>query len=162
MNAPEELASAAGELLRAWGLESLAERITIEYSERMSRSLGITYPTRTLIRLSAALRHDGTLRREVLAHELAHLVVHHRHGRRAQPHGSEWRKLMRSAGYPPRLRLEVPDTVRVRMAPRRRFLHRCPRCRASRLAGRRMRAWRCRRCLVAGEPGRLTIERLPG
>jgi predicted SprT family Zn-dependent metalloprotease len=99
---------------------------------------------------------------EVLCHEVSHAAATARFGGRIRPHGSEWRGLMRDAGFEPRTRIpdtELPhDTL---AATRRRVFwqHRCPICEASRIAGRPVRGWRCAKCLASGLGGQLAIRR---
>ena len=45
---------------------------------------------------------------EVLCHEVAYAAAAARFGARIRPHGTEWRGLMRDAGFEPRTR--IPDT----------------------------------------------------
>jgi predicted SprT family Zn-dependent metalloprotease len=144
----------------------------------MTLSLGRCYPERPLVRIAAWLLERGEaaqdLLREVLAHELAHVVVHERHGRDVRPHGRAWRELMRAAGFTPRVRLALPAELappaprqqrragsRRRTASRPIYLHRCPRCSASRLAGRPVRTWHCTACARDGHTDELLIYRLP-
>ena len=98
-------------LERIWGVPDLVEGVRIEVSRRMTRSVGRCYPERGLIRLAERLlrstQADGEPLREVITHEVAHIVVHRKHGRRAKPHGPEWRALMHQAGYPPRTALPL-------------------------------------------------------
>lgn len=113
-------------------LERLAERldeprvreIEVQLSGRLSASLARAYPERALVRLQPALldsRHLG----EVLAHEVAHIVCHWRHGRVA-PHGPQWRQIVSAAGGRAALSLHVRDVALrarpVRRARRRRLL----------------------------------------
>lgn len=174
MNAPlptEALASAQ-HWLELWNTPELAARTTIEWSPRMTRSLGRCYPERRLIRLAAFLNEaDSALLEEVLCHELAHLAAHELHRAdnrgRIRSHGSEWKALMRAAGYEPRVRMPAPPNAPKpqRRRPRRRrrylYLHRCPRCRAARTAKRSVPRWRCAACLTAGLDGILDIFRHP-
>lgn len=130
--------------------------LTVEFSSRMTRSIGLAYPARGLIRIRANLREASeSVLREVLCHELAHLVAFQRHGR-VRPHGAEWQALMREAGYEPRVRWAgeaLPEPT-----PRRRYLHVCPVCRIHRVARARMRRWRCVICREQGREGALLIE----
>jgi predicted SprT family Zn-dependent metalloprotease len=72
----------------------------------MTRSLGRCHPERRLIRLASWLREaPDVLLAEVLCHEVAHVAVHELHGSDCRPHGSEWKALMRTAGYPARTRI---------------------------------------------------------
>lgn len=126
----------------------------------MSRSLGRAFPARKLVRL----RHDLQVQprevlRQVLVHELAHLVAWQQFGPRIKPHGRQWQALMRDAGLEPSVTLTVPEleTGRYRV---RRYHHHCPVCRTSRVAYRNMHRWRCAACLQSGRSGRLQIEEL--
>jgi predicted SprT family Zn-dependent metalloprotease len=72
----------------------------------MTRSLGRCQPEQKRIRLASWLREaPGELLAEVLCHEAAHVAVHELHGRGCRPHGSEWKSLMRAAGYDARTRI---------------------------------------------------------
>jgi hypothetical protein len=88
-----------------WGVEELAPEITVEFSSRMTRSLGRCYPDRKLIRIAQFVREDSdALVQEVLCHEAAHIAAHHLYGSSIRPHGPEWRALMQEAGFPPSVR----------------------------------------------------------
>ncbi len=109
-----------------WQVESVSRTVRIEISVRMRSCLGRAMGSRRLVRLNAALLVPGgeILLREVLCHELAHIAVYELHGRRARPHGEEWKNLLRAADYAPRVtvhRQTIPDPVREMMRkPRRR------------------------------------------
>ncbi len=147
-----------------WGLAGLEARVTLQFSSRMTRSLGRCYADRKLIRLSERLLEGPpSLLEEALCHELAHVAVHEMNGRHYRPHGPEWKHLMRTAGFEPRARLPagtVPQPAR-RLRRRRRYLyiHRCPVCQAEHIARRAVRRWRCAACVEAGLDGVLEIWR---
>jgi len=155
--------------LQLWNTPSLAARTTIEWSPRLTRSLGRCYPERRLIRLAGFLNNgldegETALLEEVLCHELAHLAARELHGRNIRPHGPEWKSLMRDAGYEPKTRLPAPaNAPKPKRTPRRRqrylYLHRCPVCHLSKTAKRAVRRWRCAACLDAGLDGTLDITR---
>lgn len=152
----------------AWGVPGLESRAKVEWSHRMSRSLGRCYPDRHLVRIAAYLRtQPDVVFREVLCHELAHLAVAEIYGSKARPHGREWSNLMRRAGFEPRVRMPTPAGAPQprRRKPRRRlsrlYLHRCPVCHRSRVSAGKMRRWRCGDCLAAGLDGLLAVFRLP-
>lgn len=168
MNAPlsTEAIASARRWLHLWNTPELAGRTTIEWSVRMTRSLGRCYPERRLIRLAAFVdKADKALLEEVLCHELAHLAAREIHGRRIRPHGPEWKALMRAAGYDPKVRLPAPPNApqprprRPRTRRRYLYLHRCPRCQLSRPARRAVRRWLCAACLASGLDGVLEIFR---
>jgi len=102
--------------------------------------------------------------REVLCHEAAHLAVHVLHGLKARPHGAEWARLMRIAGFEPRVRFDparLTSGLRSWVRAGTAYDHRCPVCGASRMAGRPVRNWHCRRCADAGLGGVLEIVSRP-
>ena len=125
---PRALEPRLFEWLRAWDAHALVGVMTIETSSRMRSSLGRAYLERRLVRLNALLIAPGreALLDEVFCHEVAHLVVHERHGRRAAPHGREWRALLRQVGSPVRVTIPrdecafLPPEQRRRRRRRRR------------------------------------------
>jgi SprT protein len=145
-----------------WAIPSLTERIRCEASPRLRTSLGRCYPASGLIRIHRALFDEPEeLLREVVCHEAAHLAVYLRHGRRARPHGREWKELMAAAGFDPRARLRLERLSpqgQLALQPRVLYRYSCPTCRVSRVARRRVRAWRCRVCREAGREGALEIS----
>jgi SprT protein len=155
----EKLAEFAAEFGEIWRCPDLAASVSIGFSRRLRTSLGRAMPTRNDVRINDRLRRGAAaVVREVVGHELAHIVAYRRHGRSAQPHGAEWRQLMRDAGLEPRVRVQADD-IGVRLPARPRYRHRCPSCDVSRVAGISYPRWRCARCLAAGRPGDLVIER---
>ena len=88
-----------------WGVDDLAPEISVEFSSRMSRSLGRCYPDRKLIRIAHfVLEESDALVQEVLCHEAAHVAAHYLYGSSIRPHGPEWKALMQQAGFPPSVR----------------------------------------------------------
>jgi len=152
--------------LHLWDVPHLEAKSRIEWSPRLTWSLGRCYPDKRLIRIASYLKGlegapDGLLQ-EVLCHEMAHLAARELHGRNARPHGPEWKALMTSAGFEPRTRLPSPNGA-PRPGRRRRaptvYLHRCPVCQLFRAARRLMSRWRCAACVASGLEGRLSITR---
>lgn len=147
------------ELLSLWGMSDLAPSVDIAYSTRLTRSLGRTRVDRRRIRLNPVLAGaDEKLFREVLCHELAHVVVHELHGAGKAPHGREWRELMQRAGQEPRVRLSLGRQGRGEPRKRRRYEHLCPVCQSMRTAARPITGWRCGQCRAAGLDGRLLVR----
>ena len=147
-----------------WGLAGLEARVTLQFSSRMTRSLGRCYTERGLIRLSERLLEGPpSLLEEALCHELAHAAVHELNGKRCRPHGPEWKNLMRAAGYEPRVRFPAGTLPQPARRPKRRrrylYIHRCPVCQAEHIARRAVRRWRCAACVEAGLDGGLEIWR---
>ena len=161
---PAPLLEKARRWEEAWGLPGLLDSVTVEFSTRMRVSLGLCRPVQGRIRLAAGLRNGNAhLLEEVLCHELAHVAVHRLYGRRAKPHGPEWKSLLVKAGYEPRVRV-LEDDPRLPAAfpkPRPRWEHRCPVCHTRHVAGRPVRQWRCAKCRAAGLSGTLVIRKLP-
>lgn len=115
---------------------------------------------RDVIRLNPTLlaRHPREMLEETVPHEVAHLVIGRRYGRRAAPHGPEWRSLMAAFGVPAR----ACHTLRAEPSRRlRRYRYHCACPEAATLTSirhnraRRGTRYLCRRCgetlLWAGE-----------
>jgi len=168
---PETLRPQVVRWAQLWGLPGLADEVTVEFSRRFRRSLGLCWPSEARIRLAAFLQEgDPALLDEVLCHELAHVAAYRLHGsrtrlrrRRIRPHGPEWKALMVQAGYEARARFreEAFGLSAPSRAPRARWEHRCPACGAVRMAGRSVPQWRCAACWKGGRSGRLVITRVP-
>jgi predicted SprT family Zn-dependent metalloprotease len=149
--------------LELWQVGELAGGIALEFNRRMTRSLGRCRPDRAEIRLAHwVLEAPQSILCEVLCHELAHAACWHAHGAGTRPHGTEWKRMMRSAGFEPRGKLPVedlPSALRVHTRSRLPWEHRCPKCDAHRNARREMPHWRCSRCAASGGDGQLQITR---
>jgi predicted SprT family Zn-dependent metalloprotease len=163
----ELIPKALSSWMNLWAVPGLENEITLEFSSRMTRSLGRCDPTRRTIRISRLVADAGDeLLREVLCHEAAHVAAVELHGPRVRPHGAEWKGLMRLAGLPPRARIPIdelpPAFVLQAISRRPRWEHRCAVCDAVRTAGRPVRNWRCVRCVEAGLSGMILITRLDG
>jgi predicted SprT family Zn-dependent metalloprotease len=161
--AEEETRRLLGTWGRLWRRPGLEDAVSIEVSGRLRRSLGLALPLRGLIRIPPAVATgpSGALA-EILCHEAAHLVVHERYGRSVRPHGREWARLVESAGFTPRVRLDPARLGLVGWSTARPTLwrHRCPDCGATRIGRRVVRRWRCVRCVAAGRSGTLEVRRI--
>jgi len=156
-------------LAALWAEPALSERVTVRLSTRLRTAMGICRAASGRIELNMQQLADApALLQEVLCHELAHLLVYQRYGRRARPHGPEWQELVRAAGYAPSLEMKrgMPtpfrgfDGVTSKFERPRVVLHRCPVCHAHRLARRAVHQWRCAECQAAGLGGQLEISLL--
>jgi predicted SprT family Zn-dependent metalloprotease len=156
--------ASAPEWGRVWGVPDLATQVRLETSHRMRTSLGGFYARERVIRIADTLfEAPPNLLHEVLCHEAAHAAVEILHGPRARSHGREWKELMRRVGLEPRVHVPGAELGGAsQRAARKRWVwrHRCPHCRAERLAGRPVRQWRCRACVDAGGDGKLTVTRI--
>lgn len=76
------------------------------------------------IRFNAVLlaSHPESMLAETVPHEVAHVAIHWRCGRRAKPHGAAWRELMQAFGVPARACHNLPAEPTRRL---RRFAYRC-------------------------------------
>ena len=165
-------------LSRRWGLPRSALDTTLRLNPRLTRSVARYRRETGVIELGPSFLRLRARRKEVLCHELAHVAVDHLYGKRAQPHGGEWRRLVEMAGFTPTVRLPVPPEspankpvaangeIHVSGYSRRpktfRYLyeHRCPVCQMIRSAKRPVSRWRCAECVAAGLPGALEVTRI--
>jgi predicted SprT family Zn-dependent metalloprotease len=118
----------ARQLLRPLGCDTLAARVSIRWNPRMRSTAGMAFAGKALVTLNPRLRefgHDEVDR--TLRHELAHLLAHHRAGRRRiAPHGPEWRQACRDLGLIDEKRCHTLPLPRRAMAAR--HFYRCPAC----------------------------------
>lgn len=161
--AQPDLAPILEDLAGVWRAPVLTQDTTVEFSTRMTKSLGRCVPGRHVIRLRDDLR-DGPaeLIREVLCHEAAHIVAHERWGADAAPHGPEWRALVTEAGYAPRRlypRGHPPPAV-PSASPREPnwYEHRCPVCQAVQFRKTPAQRWYCVECRENGLEGNLEVR----
>jgi predicted SprT family Zn-dependent metalloprotease len=115
--------------LSALGYGELAAQVRVVWSHRMRTTAGLAYPAKALIKLNPRIRQFGEVEVDhTLRHELAHLLAHHRVGRRRiSPHGPEWRKACADLGLPDEERCHNLPLPRREMA--RPHIYRCPQCR---------------------------------
>jgi len=136
----------------------------------MRSTAGLAYPASTLIVLNPRLAGFGSAEVErTLFHELAHLVAHHRCGRRKiAPHGPEWRQACQDLGLPNEARCH--DLPLPRRKVTRDFIYQCPQCQS---ILERVRAFRrpaaCMTCCRKHTSGRyderfklVRVHRQPG
>ena len=100
--------------LEVWSTPKLVHEATIEWSHRLTRSLGRCYPERRLIRLAPSLNDaPRALLEEVLCHELAHLAAREIHGPQIRPHGPESRRsVTRKTPLAAAARRDATDPIR--------------------------------------------------
>jgi len=107
----------------------------LEWSKRMVKTLGLAYPTKNVIRLSAWLNAEQA--ESTLRHELAHIATG-KNGAR-HPHGPQWKKWAIELGAPPvRASANGPANAPVRKATYSLWGLECPKC-GLRLARKRVR-----------------------
>jgi len=122
------LQETARKLLRSIGQADLANRVQVRWNPRMRSTAGTAYPGKCLINLNPRLAQFGAEEIDrTLRHELAHLLAHHRVGRRRiAPHGPEWRQACQDLGLVDEKRCHDLPLPRRKVA--RRFVYRCPHC----------------------------------
>jgi SprT protein len=115
-------------LLRGIGCEELAARVQVRWNPRMRSTAGTAYPGRALVLLNPRLREFGEEEVDrTLRHELAHLLAHHRAGRRRiAAHGAEWQRACVDLGLRDEKRCH--DLPLPRRKLQRRHAYRCPAC----------------------------------
>jgi predicted SprT family Zn-dependent metalloprotease len=123
------LTAQCAEWLNGLGYADLAAQVRVVWNPKMRSTAGMAYPGKALIKLNPRLCQfgDGEVD-QTLRHELAHLLAHHRAGRRRiSPHGPEWRKACADLGMPDEKRCHNLPLPRREIA--RRHVYRCPQCR---------------------------------
>lgn len=122
-----DLTAQCAEMLRGLGCAELAAQVRVRWNSRMRSTAGMAYPGKALIKLNPRLRaFDGEVE-QTLKHELAHLLAHHRAGRRRiSPHGPEWRKACADLGLNDEKRCHDLPLPRRQIA--RRHHYQCPAC----------------------------------
>lgn len=147
-------------LAKLWKHPRIA-KLPIEVNLRLTSTVARCVAGENIIELSpAGARQEGRLLREMLCHEAAHSVVWELYGRAARPHGTEWRALVRAAGFEPKATLVRCGERRQQATETAAFRHVCPVCQFSKRAKRRMSRWRCPECRAVGVEGALRIERV--
>ena len=127
-NSSVALQKTARDLLRSLACHDLASRVAVRWNPRMRSTAGTAYPGKALITLNPRLHEFGADEIDrTLRHELAHLLAHHRVGRRRiAPHGAEWQQACRDLGLTDEKRCHDLPLPRRKVA--RRFVYRCPNC----------------------------------
>ena len=151
----ESLQEKAREMLRAVGCGDLAARVVVRWNSRMRSTAGTAFPAKALVHLNPRLREFGEAEIDrTLRHELAHLLAHHRAGRRrTAPHGPEWRAACAELGLDDERRCH--DLPLPRRELRRPHRYRCPNCTVELARARPMRrAFACLACCRAHNRGR--------
>jgi SprT protein len=124
----EDLHELATRLLHSVGATALAEQMILRWNPRLRNTAGMAYPGRKLITLNPRLAQFGPEEIDrTLRHELAHLLAHHRAGRRRiDPHGKEWKLACRDLGLVDEKRTHDLPLPRHTQQPR--HFYRCPGC----------------------------------
>lgn len=117
----------AQSLLRQIGHPKLAEEVRVLWNPRMRSTAGLAYPGKSLILLNPKLHaFEGELER-TMRHELAHLLAHHRAGkRRISAHGPEWRQACVDLGLINETRCHSLPLPKRKLA--RKYAYVCPGC----------------------------------
>ncbi len=123
-----DLQTRARALLHQLGCDALAERVLVRWNSRMRSTAGMALSAKSLITLNPRLLdfRPAELDRTLL-HELAHLLAHHRAGRRRiTAHGPEWQQACADLGIAGEKRCH--DLPLPRRTIKRAHLYRCPSC----------------------------------
>jgi len=113
--------------------------VRVKWSRRMKTTAGLADWKTNTITLNAALKEcaPGEIGR-TLFHELAHLLAHHRAGKkRIPPHGEAWQTACHDLGIGGEKRCHNLPFERKKRE--RKFFYRCPRCAKTIARVRRMR-----------------------
>jgi SprT protein len=84
------------------GVPELAKDILFHFRSRLTRCLGRALPRNKVIELSTPLwaRATHEERRQVVIHEVCHIIADNKHGFGIKAHGPEWKRCMALAGAP--------------------------------------------------------------
>ena len=151
---------------KLWGLPWLKNPIIVEVSDRFRSSLGKCDINKRIIRLNSILLNinNKKIRIEALCHEAAHLAVYELYGRNCRPHGTEWKSLVKKAGYEPRIKVPLSEVKGLlRLEPRYSnylYVHRCNECQSTFTRNRTDKRWRCNLCQKSGLDGVLSVSRI--
>lgn len=87
------------EMLGLWNAEEMRAQITWRWNSRLRTTIGRAMLEDMVLELNPLLlgRNPEEMR-GVVVHELAHLVTTKRYGFTVNPHGAEWKALMRASG----------------------------------------------------------------
>ncbi len=145
-----------------WGLPGLAQELRIEFSQRLSHALGICDGRNRLLTLSKILllKQNRHLLLATLCHEAAHFAAWRQHGVFIAPHGTEWRALMRAAGFNPRVARPMEEIFGMEerlIEEQRLYQYHCAVCGITRVRAAKNGRLRCGACVNAGRKGLLTI-----
>lgn len=150
----EALEACARGWLEKLELPGMMRLLRIEWNPRLRSTAGYAHYGQCRIELNPRLREfDGQVER-TLKHELAHLIAHHRCGRRRiEPHGAEWRAACADLGIPgERARHSLPFP---RNEVERKHLYVCPGCQYTVRKVRKFRGPRaCSACCKAHAGGK--------
>jgi predicted SprT family Zn-dependent metalloprotease len=148
-----------GRWAASWSLPALGRDLTLRVNLRLRTSIARYRHDASCIEVGPRFLADRRIRREAIAHELAHAAVAKQKNRRYRPHGPEWCSLLRQAGFSSRAVIcsASNETTGAKTGRSGRFVHRCPVCQMTRTARRPIAAWRCRQCVESGLSGRLDI-----
>lgn len=116
------------ETSRTLRLPKLAERVRVRWNSRMQTAAGRALWPGCVIELNPKLKPFGAAETwRTLKHELAHLVVYERAGRRrTDPHGPEWRAACAELGIPGERTCHTLPFERRRL--KRNHVYYCPQC----------------------------------
>jgi predicted SprT family Zn-dependent metalloprotease len=116
----------ANQLLKAAGCRHLKVRVFWNPSLRTTAGMAM-WSDRMVVLNPKLVEVSAAEVQRTLRHELAHLLAHHRVGRRRiEAHGEEWRKACSDLGIPHESRCHELPFKRRRVA--RKFFYACPAC----------------------------------
>ena len=116
----------ANQLLKAAGCRHLKVRVFWNPSLRTTAGMAM-WSDRMVVLNPKLVEVSAAEVQRTLRHELAHLLAHHRAGRRRiEAHGEEWREACSDLGIPHESRCHELPFKRRRVA--RKFFYACPAC----------------------------------
>jgi predicted SprT family Zn-dependent metalloprotease len=82
---------------------SIRNKIKFKFCKSMTRSFGLAYTQSYFIKFSSPLweRASTKDKKQVVIHEVCHIIASHKHGNDIKDHGNEWATCMVKAGVKP-------------------------------------------------------------
>jgi predicted SprT family Zn-dependent metalloprotease len=146
---------------RLWGLPNLCQQVSVRFNGRLRTTVARFLSNLNIIEIGPRFIALRSKRREIICHELAHAAANRRRAAGQSPHGPEWSRLVRSAGFDPVAQLTAARKSSPPTQPRNvRYEHRCLVCQFVRLARRPVHSWKCPECVRCGLPGNLKVSAL--
>lgn len=137
----------------------IASKVTIEWSNRMTRARGMAYFNRNHLKFSVVLMGRSSLdeQKQCCVHEYLHLVAFHKH--KDNGHGFWWKRLMNMCGFEARRCHNIDRTGIARTKIKIELKCSCRTHQVTQTIIKRIKSGKIYRCLYC--KNNLSIESIP-